>query len=474
MTHETFVMRKIGIVGGGFSGMMTAVHLIRNTKEPIHIFIFEPSGIIGKGIAYNTYSKVHLLNVITEKMSAFKEEPHHFLNWVTQQIDYETIDRNILAISFLPRYLYGNYLASIWEEATTLAQQKRVEVTVIPKLVIDVDKIDDKIILYPENEASIDVEECIIATGNQLPGHLKIENSAFYTSSFYFQNSWHQSAVNNLNESLPVFIIGNGLTMVDTIVGLLENHFSNDIIALSTHGYNILPHRHTGVKYASLVEELPENIDLYTIVTLLNKHLKKIHRFGLTPEPIIDSLRPFTQKIWMGLKHEEKKTFMHRLRHLWGLARHRIPQHVQDRILDLRLNQKLFIYAGKLQNISVLDGEVWVDFYDKKEKISKRLKVGRVINCTGPETNLEKINNRFLQQALQKGMLKQDDLKLGIDADPITFEVRDELNRLQPNLYTLGGNLKGVLWESTAVNELRDQALVLAIHILSKKIDSSL
>jgi uncharacterized NAD(P)/FAD-binding protein YdhS len=71
-------------------------------------------------------------------------------------------------------------------------------------------------------------------------------------------------------------------------------------------------------------------------------------------------------------------------------------------------------------------------------------------------------------------MLKQDDLNLGIDADPITFEVRDQLNRTQPNLYTLGGNLKGVLWESTAVNELRDQALVLANHILNKKIDSSL
>lgn len=469
MTHETFDMKKIGIVGGGFSGMMTAVHLIRNTEEPIHLIIFEPSGIIGKGIAYNTYSKVHLLNVITEKMSAFKDEPHHFLNWVTQQSDYETIDRNILAISFLPRHLYGNYLATIWEEATALAQKKRVDITVIPKLVIDVDKTNDSITLYPENQASIEVAECIIATGNQLPGHLNIENPTFYTTEFYFQNSWHHTAVNNLNESLPVFIIGNGLTMVDTIIGLLENHFSNDIIALSTHGYNILPHRHTGVKYASLVEELPENIDLYTIVRLLNKHLKRIHRFGLTPEPIIDSLRPYTQKIWMGLKHEEKKTFMNRLRHLWGLARHRIPQHVQDRILDLRLNQKLFIYAGKLQNISALNGEVWVDFYDKKEKIKKRLKVGRVINCTGPETNLEKINNSFLRQALQKGMLKQDALKLGIDADPITFEVRDQDNRLQPNLYTLGGNLKGVLWESTAVNELRDQALALAKHILTKK-----
>ena len=461
-------MKKIGIVGGGFSGMMTAVHLIQNAKEPIHVILFEPSGSIGKGIAYNTYSKIHLLNVITEKMSAFKADPHHFLNWVTQQSDYETIDRNILAISFLPRYLYGKYLSNIWEEATNLAIQKKIDLTIIQAFVIDIDKTKDTIMLHAENQAAIEVNECIIATGNQLPGNLKIENPTFYQSEFYFQNSWSREAVAKLNSSLPVFIIGNGLTMVDTIIGLLENQFSNDIIALSTHGYNILPHRHTGVKYASLVDELPENIDLLGIVSLLNKHIKKLHRFGLTPEPIIDSLRPFTQKIWMGLQKEEKQTFMNRLRHLWGLARHRIPQHVQDRILDLRLNNKLFIYAGKLKNMTELNGEVLVEFYDKKEGNLKQVKVGRVINCTGPETNLEKINNLFLQQALQKGLLMQDELKLGIDADPVTFEVKNNASQFQSNLYTLGGNLKGVLWESTAVNELRDQALALALHILNK------
>ena len=115
-----------------------------------------------------------------------------------------------------------------------------------------------------------------------------------------------------------------------------------------------------------------------------------------------------------------------------------------------------------------LNGEVLVEFYDKKEGNLKQVKVGRVINCTGPETNLEKINNLFLQQALQKGLLMQDELKLGIDADPVTFEVKNNASQFQSNLYTLGGNLKGVLWESTAVNELRDQALALALHILNK------
>jgi uncharacterized NAD(P)/FAD-binding protein YdhS len=73
--------------------------------------------------------------------------------------------------------------------------------------------------------------------------------------------------------------------------------------------------------------------------------------------------------------------------------------------------------------------------------------VSRVINCTGPETDLSRLGPHFLCQALQEGLLTQDPLALGIRADPTTFQVLDTTGRPQ-----------GVLWESTAVNELREQA----------------
>ena len=37
------------------------------------------------------------------------------------------------------------------------------------------------------------------------------------------------------------------------------------------------------------------------------------------------------------------------------------------------------------------------------------------------------------------------------------------------NLFTLGSNLKGELWESTAVNELRQQANAIADIILAEE-----
>ena len=47
-------LRKIGIIGGGFSGTLTAVHLIEKTVKPIEIFIINKKSTVTKGVAYTT------------------------------------------------------------------------------------------------------------------------------------------------------------------------------------------------------------------------------------------------------------------------------------------------------------------------------------------------------------------------------------------------------------------------------------
>jgi uncharacterized NAD(P)/FAD-binding protein YdhS len=88
-----------------------------------------------------------------------------------------------------------------------------------------------------------------------------------------------------------------------------------------------------------------------------------------------------------------------------------------------------------------------------------------VINCTGPETDLMYLENHFLKHCLLNGTLTQDRRKLGIKADVNSFQIMDVNGYLHSNLFTLGSNLKGELWESTAVNELRVQAEKLADNI---------
>lgn len=458
-------MKKIAIIGGGFSGTMTAVQLINRSTKPVEIILINERETLNKGIAYNPYSEKHILNVITGKMSAYSDKPDDFLDWVMQKEAYKTKDRTLIANSFLPRKLYGEYLSDIWLNATKTADSKQIKLQVIDSIVLDLDVNEHGVSLWLANEMKLQVNECIIATGNHVPRNPRITNNKFYESKNYYQNPWKIESVKNVNEKLPVLIIGNGLTMVDTVLGLLEQGFKGEIYSISPNGFNILPHRHNGLKYSKLSEELAEGMDLYELVKLINKHIKTVRDYGVSAEPVIDSLRPNTQKIWRSLSEKEKDLFMSRLRHLWGVARHRIPLHSHDKLQQLRINGKLHINAGKIINLTETNNAIQLEYFDKKEGTNKTLNVSRVINCTGPETDYMNIDNSFLKNCVIKGILKQDKLKLGIITDIESFRIINSEGKPHQHLYTLGSNLKGELWESTAANELRGQAEKLAAQL---------
>jgi uncharacterized NAD(P)/FAD-binding protein YdhS len=455
-------MKRTGIIGVGFTGTMTAVQLIDKSTEADEIILINDKESLNKGIAYNPYSDKHLLNVVAGKMSAYPGNPDHFLDWVMQKDEYKNEDKAIIANSFLPRQIYGEYLSEIWKDAKKKAKSKQIQISVIDSFVVDLDVSNNYVDLWLNNGLKLKVDYCVIATGNHIPRNPKIKNLCFFNSPNYFQNPWRVESVKNTNKNLPVLIIGNGLTMVDTVFGLLEHGFKGKIYSISPHGFNILPHRQNGLEYSKLTEELRTDMTIYELVNLVNKHIKTVREHGVSAEPIIDSLRPHTQKIWQSFSDKEKDLFMSRIRHLWGVARHRIPIYSHDKIQHLKIDGKLNINSGKIIDITESNESIIVQYFDKKENEIKAINVSRVINCTGPETDLMYLEKNFLKNCLLKGILTQDKLKLGIKTDTETFQIIRSDGKPHTNLYTIGSNLKGELWESTAVNELREQAEKLA------------
>ena len=75
---------KIGIIGGGFSGAMLARHLL-NSEQNIEIYIFNNDAKFGRGIAYQAQIDSLLLNVPAGKMSAYSNQPDHFVDWLNKK-----------------------------------------------------------------------------------------------------------------------------------------------------------------------------------------------------------------------------------------------------------------------------------------------------------------------------------------------------------------------------------------------------
>jgi len=306
----------------------------------------------------------------------------------------------------------------------------------------------------------------VLATGNSQPRNLPITNMAYYSSATYFRNPWSIDSVSNLKPEGDVLIIGNGLTMVDTVIGLMEQGFRNKIYSVSTNGFGVLPHRHLGVAYEDAVKEIEPDFELNKLVSIVHKHIKKVRKLGISAEPVIDSLRPYSQKIWQSFSLEEKKRFLSKFRHRWGVARHRLPVFIYDIIEKLRINGQLQVYQGKVINIVEKGNVVHVTFHNAKKHVDETRTVQRVINCTGPETSIYKTLNPLIRKLAEKNIISSDPLELGINTDILTYSIITKDGKKSPQLFTLGTNLKGLLWETTAVPELRIQCQQLARLLL--------
>jgi uncharacterized NAD(P)/FAD-binding protein YdhS len=461
------INNKITIIGAGFCGIITTLNLAKQAGEQsLDITLIHSGSPFGKGIAYNPNSDKSLLNVPCEKMSCFYNQPNHFLDWTCNQDGYELHKPEFIAKLFLPRALYGKYLLETWTEEIAKLP-KNITLRIIEAFATDINEYEKGYAITLSSGVVINTKYLVLATGNEKPGNPKIPNKEFFASKNYFQNPWERESTSNLKPEGDILIIGNGLTMVDTVMELCENKFKGRIFTISPNGFSILPHRHSGTSYTAFSEEIKGHYDLNRIFTTFVNHSRKLRELGISAEPITDSLRPFTQNIWINLSVTEKKRFLSHVRHLWGLARHRLPIHIHDQIQKLRIEKKLEILKGRISNIHENQDVITLEYYNKVTQQDETLNVTRIINCTGPQVNVQKSTNPLLKCLVQKGMIQSDLYRLGI-VTTSEYEVVSAHEQVLNGMFTLGGNLRGMLWETTAVPELKKQCHDVASIVLSK------
>jgi uncharacterized NAD(P)/FAD-binding protein YdhS len=456
---------EIAIVGVGFSGLMTAIHLLKNVEAPLTLHLINDTYDFGKGPAYSTKSIKHLLNVPTAKMSCFKDKPDHFLEWAHSLPKYMGHTRDLLGRSFLPRQEFGQYLMDTWQK-TLAAKRKDSIVNTITSQVTEISKKANKYLIHTNTSNTITVDYTILSIGHETPQNLPIENMAFYSSPLYIGNPWLEAAVRNIDPHQDILILGNGLTMVDTILSVMDSGYSGKIHTISPQGFAVLPHRFNYLPYEALTKEIKAPYELNELFALISKHVRLVGRLGYSPDPVIDSLRPMTQEMWAGLSEDDQRRFMRSVMPIWNKLRHRMAGHIYDYITGLRLKGQLLTCKGRFLNATENGKSITATILRKGDNTPLAISVGRMINCTGPDPDITRSANPLLRSLIAKGMIQPDKLKIGLAAtDRWTLMGAD--GKEDERLYTLGVNLRGKYWESTAVPELRVQAEKLAKQVLT-------
>lgn len=434
----------VAIIGGGVSGAFVVIHCLRQATVPLRILWFDRDDRFCKGLAYSTAEDAHLLNVRASNMSVFPDVPAHFTDWLKAgNYPYGGSD-------FVPRRIYGLYVSDTFQAFRK--QQPLVEVIQIAEEVKSITRQGHAFTIRAEK--SHDASRVVLAIGNFLPGHPRAQTMDFTGSRYYFQNAFSESV---LEEAVlakdHITIIGAGLTMVDMVLALTQRNYRGRLSILSPHGY--LPQAHVPQAAVTAAYIDPEkNYDLLQVFALVKQELKKAKREGRDPYGVIDALRPHVQRLWLRFSTDDQRRFLRHLRHKWGVARHRAPSESMAVVNRAIGTGNLEVLKGRIFRIDVTEKQGFRVFYKNEKGFETSFVTGVLINCTGPEPDFSKTTSVLVKQLIQSGLIQGHALAYGLKAP--------ENGELSEGFFTLGPPLKGVLWESTAVPEIRLQAAVLA------------
>lgn len=449
-------MKRITIIGGGASGTLLAANLLRAAdNRTLEINIVEKKATIGRGVAYSTPDDIHLLNVPAARMSAFPDDPDHFLSW----LDREGYQYGPTA--FVPRKIFGEYLNSVILEAQAV-KHERVKLNHFEDDAVDISIEDAKAQVMLASGEYLYSEGVVLAFGNFLPPHPTVRDLSFSSHPKYFRSPWGENVFESIGSDESILIIGTGLSMVDVVLKLAHAGHLGKIRAISTRG--LLPAVHKlGHTYESFADELRPLSRITDILKSVRRHINKAESNGGDWRGVIDSLRPATQEIWLNLPVSEKRYFMQHLSRYWNVARHRMPAEAADVLEKLKADGRLEILKGRLRKIEA-NTRFHVEFRSNGD--DDRLDTDAIINCIGSESNFKNLDSALVSNLFERGYIRSDDLNFGIHALP-NGSVVGQNGASSGMIFTLGTALKGTLWETTAIPEIRTQAKHLAELLLA-------
>jgi uncharacterized NAD(P)/FAD-binding protein YdhS len=420
----------IVVVGGGASGVLCALRLSRAVSSE-RIVVCEP-GTVGAGAAYGTRCPDHLLNVPAGRMSALAEDPDHFLRWLRRERPQAS------GADFAQRRDYGAYLSSLLAECPGVER--------VAARVDDLEPLPDGFLVRPIGLRAASV---VLALGNASPDDPCAVQEVGDTR--YARDPWAPRTRELLAGAGSVLLIGTGLTMVDMVLELESLGHQGRIRAVSRRG--LLPTVHRPPHGPPRPK--PTDPDAWPRDAL---GLLRAIRLAARTEPdwreAINDLRPITPALWMRMPLAERRRFLARLRPFWDVHRHRMAPEVAGRIGRARSEGRLVVERASVERI-VADAEgATVDLRTPYGRRSER--VDLVVNCSGPCVDPLR-GHALLARLAERGIVRADPLRLGLDATP-EGAVIDAQGAISQRMHAIGPLLRGVLWECTAIPEIRVQA----------------
>lgn len=434
----------IAIIGGGFSGTLQAINLLRH-QGPRAILIERREPQLARGVAYSAADASHLLNVRAANMSAFPDDPGHFVRWLD--------GRNGAGLGggFVPRSLYGEYLQALLAAAAASAPER---LEILSGDAHDLGFGGQGVVVHLSDGRDVAADAAVLAPGNLPPHSPPGIDDAALGADVFATDPWASDIAEDLGPGDTVMLLGTGLTAVDAALLLDARGFRGNIVALSRRG--LVPHAHsTAPRNAAEIVERPP-----AAASALVKFMRE-RALARGWQDAVDDLRPMTQLIWAAASDADRARFLRHLRPYWDIHRHRLAPQVAEKIGQMRAEGRLQFLAGKILASRVVPKGVELKWRLRGSDLVRCETVRRVVNCTGPQGDLLRTDEPLLRNLLTAGEIVPDAMRLGLAVDQDSRVVRAD-GSIHGALFAIGPMTRGGLWEIVAVPDLRQQSWSLA------------
>jgi uncharacterized NAD(P)/FAD-binding protein YdhS len=445
--------RRIAIVGAGFSGTAVALRLLRQRwTTSAEILLADPREEIGAGVAYATRDYPYPLNVAAGQMSIDSAYPRDFLDYLCDEgIHAEPAD-------YLPRQVFGEYLRTRLAQARANAPQ---QVTLVHRRakVLRLRRQDTGYELWLEDGSASHADDVVLALGNAPPA-CPPECAAIAHTPYFVSDPW---SLGHAGEPRDVLLVGSGLTMIDAALRLAAlRPRPRHIHVLSRHGLLPLPQATEPLPPVKPdVERALQQGSVRKLFGSLSLLMIQTIDAGGDWREVLALVRPRLPALWRGLAAAERARFLRHVRPLWEVHRHRVPAGPLAAVRTLQRLGVLQVHAGRLESLTEVEDSVEVQWRPRGALRSRAWLVDRVVNCTGPDARVERLEDPLVRSLLANGLARRDALGLGIDV-ATDGRVIAGSGAATAGLYYIGPWLRARDWESTAVPELREHAANLA------------
>lgn len=508
----------ISLIGSGVASTVTLIEvldeLLNNpprTKK-IAVAVIEKYHEFWKGIPYGIRSSINALTITSVHEFIYEPERPSFFEWLKSnkndwifyyrkhggltadrwlKNNVPLIDNNEWEIIYVPRFLFGNYLAQKCMNLLKTAEEKQlVEIKLVQAEAIDIEVLagglHEIILEHPDNKLSRMISrKVVVATGSapvkkmcEIPGNQTIYVNDIYEPPFSdYINILHTNLSNTSQVGeRNILIIGSNASSIELlylIQGMTEfRELIHKIVIISTSG---------SLPYYTSAEILPDyptpNLDKvkasgdYTIEKLVEGAALDIElamQNGANMD-YVETIISQTLRLLEVLGEDAKKFFfaIHAIR-LRDMFRRAGPEYrnAAQSLIDF---QKVIMVKGIYLNICSSDKGNFLNYFDIETSQQKTYPIDfkAIINCSG-SADLEKSSSRLLFNLVNKNICRMNLSRKG-------FEVNEKFEAA-PNIYIigplLGGNVNKLIhfWQLENAARLTWLAPYLAKELLKEEI----